>query len=376
MLITHNAMGILAVTVCAFALLSLGGCSDNKAQYEWSLPPSFPAPQVPEDNPMSEAKVALGRALFYEPALSGNRAMACSTCHQIAHAFSEPNKVSSGSTGQALKRNALALVNVAYNSDFTWAHNGLASIEQQMLIPLFSQSPIEMGVTGNQQEIIARFNTSDYKQLFKDAFDDEQVTFDRMVKAMASFVRSLTSFNSPFDNYAYRNNDAALSDTELRGLDLFFSEELECFHCHGGFNFTQSSKHEFQPLDLRPFHNTGLYNFDSKRSYPDSDRGLVDVTLNPQDIGRFRAPTLRNIAFSAPYMHDGSIDSLPKVIDFYAKGGRGAGIKSPLKSQFIRGFAITNEERNDLLAFLNSLSDESFVNNPKHHAPINPPNVQ
>lgn len=363
-----------------FAILAvgLGSCSDSnkKNQYEWSLPPNFPAPQVPQDNPMSKSKVKLGRALFYEPALSGNRAMACSTCHQIDHAFSEPHKVSSGSTGQALKRNALALVNIAYNSDFTWAHNGLASIEQQMLIPLFSQNPIEMGVTGSQDDILERFNTDDYKDLFMDAFGDEQITYNRIVKAIASFVRSLTSFNSRFDDYAYRNEDNALSDSELRGLDLFFSEKLECFHCHGGFNFTQSSKHEFQPLDLRPFHNTGLYNTNNKGSYPSSDRGLIDITLDPQDMGRFRAPTLRNIAYSAPYMHDGSIASLTEVIEFYANGGRNQGINNPFKSQFIRGFELTDQENDDLLAFLLSLSDKSFIDNPAHHAPINPPKVK
>lgn len=357
----------------------LGSCSDSKTQknqYEWALPPNFPAPQVPTDNPMSKPKVELGRALFYEPALSGNRAMACSTCHQIEHAFSEPQKVSSGSTGQTLKRNALALVNVAYNSDFTWAHNGLSSIEQQMLIPLFSQSPVEMGVTGNQDDILERFNTVDYKNLFEEAFGDEQITYDRIVKAVASFVRSLTSFNSRFDDYAYRNDDAALSDSELRGLDLFFSEKLECFHCHGGFNFTQSSKHELQPLDLRPFHNTGMYNTDNKGSYPASDRGLIDITLESQDMGRFRAPTLRNIAFTAPYMHDGSIASLTGVIDFYAKGGLQQGINNPFKSQFIKGFELTEQERIDLLAFLLSLSDNSFIDKPAHHAPINPPKVK
>lgn len=369
----------VALFIC-FAILVLGlvSCSDSNKhkQYEWSLPANFPAPQVPKDNPMTKSKVKLGRALFYEPALSGNRAMACSTCHQIDHAFSEPQKVSSGSTGQALKRNALALVNIAYNSDFTWAHNGLVSIEQQMLIPLFSQNPIEMGVTGNQDDILERFNTDDYKGLFLDAFGDEQITYNKIVKAIASFVRSLTSFNSRFDDYAYRNKDNALSDSELRGLDLFFSEKLECFHCHGGFNFTQSSKHEFQPLDLRPFHNTGMYNTDDKGSYPDTDRGLIDVTLNPQDMGRFRAPTLRNIAYSAPYMHDGSIASLPELIDFYANGGRKQGINNPFKSQFIQGFELTEQEHEDLLAFLLSLSDSSFINNPAHHAPINPPKVK
>lgn len=367
---------VFKALLVAVVLLIAACTKEQQTQgYSWSLPPHLPAPNVPTDNPMTPAKVALGRALFYEPALSGNRAMSCSTCHQIEYAFSEPRARSSGSNGQLLQRNALALVNIAYNSDFTWAQNNLASIEQQMLIPLFSEDPVEMGLSGMHNEVLKRFDTSDYQTLFEQAFGDPEITLDRIVKAIASFVRSLTSFDSPFDDYAYRNQDEALSEAALRGLELFFSERTECFHCHGGFNFTQSSKHEFQPLDLRPFHNTGLYNTDSKGSYPDTDQGLISVSLNPDDMGRFKAPTLRNIALTAPYMHDGSIASLADVIAFYAEGGRGAGISSPLKSQFMTGFTLSPQEINDLLTFLHSLSDETFINKVENHAPINPPKV-
>ena len=353
------------------AIVLLYACSQPKKEsYKWPIPEGFPQPQVPANNPMSAAKVELGRALFYEPALSINRAMSCSTCHQPERAFSQAQARSSGATGQTLRRNALALVNVAYNNDLTWAHNQLSTLEQQIMIPLFAENPIEMGLTGAQDEIIGRFQTPEYQALFDAAFGDNQINYDRIVKAIASFVRSLLSFTSPFDNYAYRQNDNALNESQLRGLELFFSERLECFHCHGGFNFTQSSKHEFQPLDLRPFHNTGLYNIDGKGGYPLTDLGLIEITRNPSDMGRFRAPTLRNIALSAPYMHDGSIESLRDVIHFYAAGGRGDGVNNPFKSQFIKGFQLTEQETSDLLAFLNSLSDERFITNPNHHAPV------
>jgi cytochrome c peroxidase len=368
-------IAILFVSIASLVYLTRTTYLAQTHPYEWDLPPNLPPPQVPANNPMTAEKVNLGRALFFEPALSTNRAMSCGTCHMAEHAFSEPRATSSGATGVPLKRNALALVNIAYNSDFTWAHNGLVSIEQQMLIPLFSETPIEMGLSSNLDEVLARFETSDYHRLFKQAYGDSDISVDRMVKAIATFVRSLTSFNAAFDDYAYRNQDNALNDAELRGLELFFSERTECFHCHGGFNFTQSSKHQFQPLDMRPFHNTGLYNIDGKGAYPLSDPGLSDITLLPEDMGRFKAPTLRNIALTAPYMHDGSISTLPEVIAFYAQGGRGDGIASPIKSQFLAGFTLTNEEASDLLAFLHSLSDESFVQNPQHHAPINPPKV-
>ncbi|MDT0596125.1 methanobactin export MATE transporter MbnM [Glaciecola petra] len=361
--------------IIAIAFLSQTSCTPKQQQFEWQIPPGFPLPEVPANNPITQAKVNLGKALFYEPALSGNRAMSCATCHDPAHAFSEPKALSSGSTGKILQRNALALVNVAYNSNFTWAHSGLSSIEQQMMIPLFSESPIEMGLSGQQYEVIKRFQTEDYETLFEQAWGDKTITLDRMVKSIASFVRSLTSFDSPFDEYAYRANDDALNESELRGLDLFFSERLECFHCHGGFNFTQSSKHEFQPLDLRPFHNTALYNEDGVGSYPLRDQGLYEQSLNANDMGRFRAPTLRNIEYTAPYMHDGSVATLRDLIQIYADGGRETGVTSPIKSPFISGFELTQQESDDLLAFLHSLSDKKFINNPSHHAPINPPKV-
>lgn len=353
----------------------LWSCNPAPEPYTWQIPDGFPTPNVPQDNPMSDAKVELGKALFFEPALSGNGAMSCSTCHLPEHAFSEPRTTSSGSTGDHVRRNAMALVNVAYNGNLTWAHNGLTSIEQQLMIPLFNEHPVEMGITGKEQLVLARFDTDDYHTLFAQAFGDDAITWDRIVKGLASYVRSLTSFNSRFDDYAYRQDDSALSASELRGMELFFSERLECFHCHGGFNFTQSSQHAFQQLDLRPFHNTGLYNVNGEGAYPDSDQGLIEITLEPKDMGRFRAPTLRNIALTAPYMHNGSLATLDAVIAFYAAGGLGEGASSPIKSPFMTGFVLTQEEHDDLKAFLHSLTDSAFIESSQTHAPINPPKV-
>jgi cytochrome c peroxidase len=183
--------------------------------------------------------------------------------------------------------------------------------------------------------------------------------------------------NSPFDRYAYDGVDSALSESAIRGMTLFFSEKLECHHCHGGFNFTQSTAHEKQLLDRKPFHNTGLYFLDSTGGYPAQDIGLAEITLNEEDNGKFRAPSLRNVAVSAPYMHDGSLATLEAVIDFYAAGGhviesgplQGDGRKNPLKSTFVKGFEITGEEKKDLLAFLHSLTDPTFLDDPKLAAP-------
>lgn len=361
--------------------LLLSACSEAPPPYQWQLPTGFPAPVVPAENPMSAAKVELGRYLFYDTALSANQQQSCASCHQQQYAFAEPRKVSIGSTGQTHRRNAQALVNVAFNNSQTWAHDGLQHMEQQLLLPLFGDNPVELGAGGHEQQILQRLTRTPYPELFAAAFDDNTPDFRRVVDALASFSRSLLSFNSRFDRYAYQQDDNALSAEELLGLNLFFSEKLECHHCHGGFNFTQATSHERQPLDRRPFHNTGLYYISrpdlADKGYPQQDTGLSDVTLNPADDGRFRAPTLRNIAYSAPYMHDGSLATLDEVIDFYAAGGlvttvngeHSDGRNHPGKSSFVRGFSLTTDEKQALLAFLHSLSDEQFITNPAYSNP-------
>jgi len=355
-------------------ILILLGCGSNeKVDYKWLIPKDYPKPQVPQDNPMSEAKIKLGRYLFYDKNLSANQKQSCASCHKQEKAFSESLAVSVGSTGQSHRRNALALVNVAYNKTLTWAHPSLDSIERQILLPMFGETPVEMGITGHENEILSRFNTEQYQVMFDEAFDNKNINFDKINKALSSFVRRLTSFNSPFDRYAYAMEDSALSASQIRGMDLFFSEKLECHHCHGGFNFTQSTTHEKQLLDRRPFHNTGLYNIDGKGSYPINDIGLNEITLEQRDMGAFRAPTLRNIALTAPYMHDGSILTLDEVIEHYAAGGKTSNqlTKNIYISPFVKGFELNNKEKSDLIAFLNALTDESFISDPKLSNPFN-----
>jgi len=355
-------------------ILILLGCGSNeKVDYKWLIPKDYPKPQVPQDNPMSEAKIKLGRYLFYDKNLSANQTQSCASCHKQEKAFSESLAVSVGSTGQSHRRNALALVNVAYNKTLTWAHPSLDSIERQILLPMFGETPVEMGITGHENEILSRFNTEQYQVMFDEAFDNKNINFDKINKALSSFVRRLTSFNSPFDRYAYAMEDSALSASQIRGMDLFFSEKLECHHCHGGFNFTQSTTHEKQLLDRRPFHNTGLYNIDGKGSYPINDIGLNEITLEQRDMGAFRAPTLRNIALTAPYMHDGSILTLDEVVEHYAAGGKTSNqlTKNIYISPFVKGFELNNKEKSDLIAFLNALTDESFISDPKLSNPFN-----
>ncbi|MBM7071029.1 di-heme enzyme [Shewanella sp. 202IG2-18] len=362
----------------------------QEQEYSWDVPTGFPKPFVPERNPMTQAKIELGRHIFYDKALSSNQSQSCSSCHIQKHAFAEPLKVSIGSTGEAHHRNSPALVNIAYNKTLTWAHDGLTELERQLLLPIFGERPLELGATGNESKILHRFGRAPYPILFKKAFGDSEPDFNKIVQALSSFTRSLISLNTPFDEYAYQGIDDAISEDALAGMNLFFSEKLECHHCHGGFNFTQSTSHEKQPLDRRPFHNTGLYFTERKKltltkldqgevsmGYPEKDIGLAGITGNFLDDGRFRAPTLRNIELTAPYMHDGSVTTLEEVIDIYAAGGRnvtqglhqGDGRKNPLKSQFVKGFEITNKEKQQLITFLKTLTDETFITMPAHSDP-------
>jgi cytochrome c peroxidase len=356
------------------SLAVLGGCSRG-TPYEWSLPPGFPQPRVPDDNPMTREKVELGRMLFYDERLSANGTQSCASCHQQAHAFGEGTATATGSTGQKHHRNSMTLANVGYNATMTWAHSGINTLEQHLRIPLFGDAPVEMGAAGHEQEILERIrNDANYPELFERAFpwQRDEINFDNIVKAISSFVRTLVSFESRFDRYAYYGEDQALTEAEIRGMNLFMSERLECFHCHAGFNFSQFVTHESAEAAEKAFHVTGLFPA-STEFISGADYGLFAVTNNPDDRDRFKAPTLRNIERSAPYMHDGSLATLGEVIDFYAAGGRvvhdgprsGDGRTHPRKNPFIKGFELTPEERADLLAFLRSLTDERFLTDPR-----------
>lgn len=374
----------LKLGIVFFILLLISSCSEktnNTSEYQWPIIEGFPKPQVPADNQMSDEKVALGRKLFYDNNLSSNQKQSCASCHHQEYSFAENIKQSVGSTGQQHRRNAPALVNIAYNKTLTWAHDGLTTIERQILLPMFGESPIELGITGYDDEVLKRFSGRKYQKLFKQAFPEQKLSFELITKALASFVRSLVSLNSPFDHYAYYGDDNAISASALRGMNLFFSEELECHHCHGGFNFTQSTSHEKQLIDRRPFHNTGLYNTANNKGelgYPASDIGLAEISTKAQDNGRFRSPTLRNITVTAPYMHDGSIATLESVLDFYAAGGRnvidgknsGDGRTNKLKSVFIKGFKMSEQDKLDLISFLKTLTDQQFLTNAAHAKPL------
>ncbi|OZG72591.1 di-heme enzyme [Hahella sp. CCB-MM4] len=356
----------------------------NRTAFNWYLPDSAPLPVEPEINPMTEAKFQLGRHLFYDRRLSGNGTQSCADCHQQSIGFTDGLAVSVGSTGELHPRNAQPLLNVAYNATLTWGNPSLRTLEQQILVPLFGEFPVEQGINdGNQEQILERLrDESRYQELFPDAFPEQgdPIDYNNIVFALASFVRGMVSFNSDFDRYE-RGDSSALSASAKRGRQLFFGEDMECFHCHGGYNFSDSTFDRTQTFIERPFHNTGLFNINGTGAFPENNRGVFEVTEDPSDMGKFRAPTLRNIALTAPYMHDGSMNSLEDVIEFYAAGGRniesgpnaGDGRFNPFKDGFVTGFEVTNQEKADLIAFLNSLTDETYLANDRFSNPWSTP---
>ncbi len=373
---------LLSLTAAILGLALLTGFSWNR--FNWSLPSWVPEPSVPEDNPMSAAKVELGRQLFYDRRLSADQTMSCASCHQQDKAFTDGLALSKGVTGEKSARSAMSLANVAYLPVLTWANPQLSSLEVQSLIPLFGEHPVEMGMAGKEQELFSRLRSdATYQRLFTQAFPKEAregaerlYSLSTLTKALASFQRSLLSFDSPYDRYKYGGQKTAMSTAALRGEALFFGEKMECYHCHGGFNFTDNIRHSKLPLSERGFHITGLFNKDGRGAYPQNNPGIREFTGDPGDEGKFRTPSLRNVALTAPYMHDGSIATLEQVIrDHYALAGKaasGPNGASPIRSSLIAGFDVTEQEVKDLTAFLQSLTDQSFIRNPKHADPWSP----
>jgi cytochrome c peroxidase len=317
---------------------------------------------------MSEVKVRLGRRLFYDTRLSGNGTYSCASCHKQALAFTDGRPHAVGSTGQEHPRSAMSLTNVAFNASYGWADPRARTLEAQMLVPMLNEHPIEMGLKGNETPIVGRIaGDEEDAALFKEAFGAAPgaITLDLAVKAIASFERTLISADSPLDRYLYRDDRTALTVEAQRGMALFFSDRLACAQCHSGFNLSGPTIHKGSEPVAPSFHNTGLYNMDGHGAYPAIDRGLLDVTHGASDMGKFRAPTLRNIAVTAPYMHDGSISTLEAAVVHYASGG----IDSPYKSPRLKGFEATPRDVSDLVAFLQSLTDEQFLKNPDFGPP-------
>ncbi len=357
-----QAPWLLRSIVFAFAVAVnlLGG------DFDWNLPKGFPRPAVPANNPMSAAKVELGRYLFYEKRISVNGKESCGSCHRQELAFTDGKAHAEGTTGQAHPRSAMSLVNVAYVPLLTWANPTLDSLEEQSLIPLLGEDPIELGLKGREREFLDVLRRDPvYQRLFPRAFPEngDIYTLENVTKAIAAFERTIISMRSPYDRYRWGGDSSAISEAAKRG-EIFFStsERGGCFQCHGGWNF---SAVRFEGSKDHAAEGGGFFNTGAA-PYAALNRGLFEHTQRAEDIGKFRPPTLRNIAVTAPYMHDGSIATLAAVLDHYAAGGK---IDNPNKSHILRPFQMSDGDKRDLLEFLQSLTDEEMLHDPRWSDP-------
>jgi cytochrome c peroxidase len=258
-------------------------------------------------------------------------------------------------------------------------------LEDQALVPMFGDHPVELGLAPGGAQMLTRLRVEPvYQRLFAAAYPDEAepFTLPNVTRAIATFERTIISGRSPYDRYHFDRDDSAISSGAKRGEVLFYSSQLSCFRCHGGFNFSDATDFEGRHGEMAEegeggFHNTGLYNLKGPFSYPAPNTGVYAITNRPADMGKFRVPTLRNIAVTAPYMHDGSIATLEDVLAHYAAGGRtiatgpngGVGRDNPNKSPIVHGFSLSTDQRDDLIAFLNTLTDTVLLHDPQFEDP-------
>ncbi len=336
----------------------LSTISYNPIPVELPVISPLPPMDIPSDNPLTEDGIALGRFLFYDPILSGNEKMACADCHLPKGGFTDNLAVSTGVDGITGLRSSMSLINSGYFTKGLFWDGRIQTLEEQALLPV--EDVIELhNEWENVEEKLRAHN--DYPARFRKAFGintTEGITKELAVKAIAQFERSLVSANSKYDQVI--RGEAFFEDDELTGFELFFDEpnelpDAECGHCHNAPLFT-----------VNQYFNNGI---DSVASLEDfKDKGLGAITNNLFDNGKFRAPSLRNIALTAPYMHDGRFETLEEVIDHYNEGAHFADNIDPLI--MTKGLGLSAQHKKDLIAFLHTLTDTSFVNNPAYQNPF------
>jgi cytochrome c peroxidase len=327
--------------------------------FQLNRPAFFPAMDIPADNPLTVEGIALGRELFYEKMLSGDNTLSCAGCHRPENAFTDSRKFSIGIDQVAGTRNSMALFNLGYQKFYFW--DGRAkTLEQQILEPV--PNPVEMH-QGWKRTIEKLADQPRYREMFGRAFGDEIADSTRVSKAIAQFLRTLVSSGSKFDQY--RRGEATLTADEFAGLELFLKEGgdpdvvtggqngADCFHCHG-----------FGDMQFSDFllHNNGL---DSQFTDP----GAGGVTGKASDMGRFKAPSLRNLSYTAPYMHDGRFSTLEEVIGHYNSGGHPSTTIDPFMKYSSGGLNLSPSAQQQLIAFLKTLNDPGFVKNPAFGPP-------
>ena len=319
----------------------------------------LPEPTLPADNPLTIQGVELGKMLFYEQTLSKDGTQSCATCHQQEDGFSDKRKFSIGVENLPGTRQAMSIFNMAWHTnDFFWDGRA-SSLREQSLKPI--QDPLEMNET--LDNVIEKLsNNEQYRDQFSRAFGSPEVTAEKMSLAMEQFMLSIVSFNSKYDEYLAGN--VQLSSSEERGRKLFFEEYnpffpdqsgADCAHCHSGRNFENDQ-----------YMNNGL---DTDADI--TDIGREEVTQDPNDKAKFKVTTLRNIELTAPYMHDGRFQTLEEVIEHYNSGIKTSATADPtVMNTQSTGLMLTTQDKQDLLNFLKTLTDDTFLNNSEYASPF------
>jgi cytochrome c peroxidase len=312
--------------------------------YNLVIPEGLPPMNIPSTNPLTVEGVALGKRLFYDPILSGDNTQSCASCHLQEYGFTDPNQFSTGIDGIQGERNAMPLINLGWQTKFFW-DGGANGMESQVIGPI--TNPIEMHET--MANAVAKLNGhAEYPELFKRAFGSSEVTSQNIMRAIAQFERTLISGNSKYDQYM--RGETLLSAQELNGKAIF--EDLDkgdCVHCHSmGSTFS-----DFE------FRNTGLDSISV-------DEGRFRITLNESDKGKFKTPSLRNVELTGPYMHDGRFQTLLECVQHYNTGFHYSANLDPNLYFAVKG-RMTQQEMEDVVAFLKTLTDMAFVNNPEFH---------
>lgn len=298
------------------------------------IPQGFPIMEFPADNAFTLERWGLGKRLFFDQVMSIDSSISCASCHAPQLAFGDDRKISPGVEGRLGERNSPSLANIGFHPYFT-REGGVATLEMQVFIPIQEHAEFDFNIVS----LAERLNTdSTYVKLAYDAYDRPPDPFV-ITRALATFQRSLISGYSPYDQYA---QSKALNAEEKLGMELFFGNRTNCSSCHGGFNFTNYA-----------FENNGLY-----AEY--SDPGRFRLTRNEADRALFKVPSLRNVALTPPYMHDGSLADLAAVVRHYNSGGSA----HPQKNELVHPLHLTQAEQAALVRFLQSLTDEEFIRNP------------
>jgi cytochrome c peroxidase len=315
-------------------------------------------------NPLTEEGVSLGHKLFFDPILSRDNTLACAGCHNPEHGFSDPRRVSLGVGGTPGIRQAMPIINMAWHTRFFWDGRD-STLQNQAIRPV--QDSIEMHLPW-EQALVRLNSNSMYKNLFKNAFNVQTITQSEVLKALEQYEKALIVYNSPFDKY--QRKEASLSESALRGMQIFNTEKGDCFHCHT----TQPSETFVVPTKV--FANNGLDEYENAEDFP--DKGLGATTGILTDYGKFKIPSLRNLTFTAPYMHDGRFATLDDVIDNYDLGPKQSPSLEPVMLADANkrvllygryGLGLTAQDKEDLKAFLRSLTDSSVLTNPLFQRP-------